>query len=715
MGVFDSINKFIQNVSLNDNKKTASFDVHSREIRERAAKFGISPEEFVSMMNGSLYNFDTEENFFSDYNNSDSDSEEYTLDMVRNNTLGRFGNLKIVQNSDFKHDFGLTEAYEDFNKKVKQSQWYNMIATEQNGKAEYEVASNERESAQQEADQNNANAENQYNAATKQAKNDNTAANNALATTEKNAAANNTAATKQLKETTSTVEDNIGVAEDELSDTRTLYQQKVLDAETSLKSAESEQAKNDKEAAEKVDSLDEEVKGFDEKINSLNGEIAGLDTTITNIGNQVSNLDTQINKLGSTMELTGAQENILANLKEQREQLNIELTKAKEEKATKENELEKTEQDKDAKQKELDDAKTKQEETKIAGENAVNTARTHLEAVQQEAKKAIDAAEKRLLEVKKEGADNITKAQQNANTTAEQGRAAVAQQQVVVTHTQNTGELNIKKAKDNMIITEATGEKNIKAAKSNEKKVKDQVQKDDQEAERNYHQVSNGSETELIKTGTAGTRSSAGNAAQIRAQELNPTDGTHQIKTDVMQGLKQTVKDEARKIDILNSPPSRAILEKAAADRYDREIALGNTTKGEVLPDGDMNINNSQLQGKADDYLTRTALESIEATEDGEQMIQSHMYRDELRGVTTVHLQEAEDNGNGPDGNGIYTFTDNEIIKASKRFGCKDGNVVAYMLAMEQYAQENGKQQEESVENNDPKNRIYEIISGKKV
>ena len=141
---------------------------------------------------------------------------------------------------------------------------------------------------------------------------------------------------------------------------------------------------------------------------------------------------------------------------------------------------------------------------------------------------------------------------------------------------------------------------------------------------------------------------------------------------------------------------------------------LEGKTHTQNIPDdfdfGDGSINKPSTQ-ETGNCWAQADLNALASTEKGGKLLSSHMYRDNEHGITVIHLQEAENNGKGADGKGIYVITDDEIYEASKTLSSGDGDMTAYNVAILKYLQEIGEKQDlKGIQRG--RKRVFEIISG---
>ena len=113
---------------------------------------------------------------------------------------------------------------------------------------------------------------------------------------------------------------------------------------------------------------------------------------------------------------------------------------------------------------------------------------------------------------------------------------------------------------------------------------------------------------------------------------------------------------------------------------------------------------------KTGNCWAHASINALSKTVAGRIMLQSHIFKNPKNQNTVVHLQEAEDKGfHG----GYYVFTKNDIYKAAKYLSSGDGDVTAYMLAIEMYLKES-ENRAGIASNYGILSRGFEIITGTK-
>lgn len=108
---------------------------------------------------------------------------------------------------------------------------------------------------------------------------------------------------------------------------------------------------------------------------------------------------------------------------------------------------------------------------------------------------------------------------------------------------------------------------------------------------------------------------------------------------------------------------------------------------------------------------------SLAGTPEGKAFLENNIKRDNKRHLTAVHLQGAENAGlPKPNGDGIYTFSDVEILKGQDEYAYGDGDITAYNLAIAQYRQDSSKhplaKNRENYLDGGSIQEAYEILTG---
>jgi hypothetical protein len=190
-----------------------------------------------------------------------------------------------------------------------------------------------------------------------------------------------------------------------------------------------------------------------------------------------------------------------------------------------------------------------------------------------------------------------------------------------------------------------------------------------------------------------------------------------------MEGYKaQKLLDKQAEIlsDRINNPYDNNVLKRAVANYIE-----SNNIKPLSNDYGDIDIGN----GKFDKVSTQrnencwihSGINSLLSTEKGKNLVNNNIYRDESTGVIAIHIQEAEDLGlHG----GIYYITSDEIAQSQDTVASGEGDISAYIIAVEKYFNE-VKQDPELFKKNSDKLfldmdegnagfRFYELITGAK-
>lgn len=331
-----------------------------------------------------------------------------------------------------------------------------------------------------------------------------------------------------------------------------------------------------------------------------------------------------------------------------------EVQKAKEERDAAKTEVEKAKTDEEKAKQELDSAKKQEEGTKQKGQAQVDEAAQHAESTKTDGEQQVEQAKEKTEEVKQQGDKRLAEAQTN------------------VDKTQKTGEQQVKSQQDNADQVSKTGQKSVQEA-----------------------------QTRVDETKREGVK-------DVKAAEQDTTKQVDKAQTQAAQQLQAAKPDNE----------TTEALKKAIEARALEEARLGRTNKLQgaesILPDGTINNKVSQ-QGNVGNCWAHSGVTSMASTPGGKAFLEQNIYRDKERGITAVRLKEAGNNGLGYNKTGVYTFTDDEIIRGAATFGSGDGDNTAYMLAAEKYLQEKGEYgSHKAASDGNTDVRFYEIVSGTK-
>lgn len=167
---------------------------------------------------------------------------------------------------------------------------------------------------------------------------------------------------------------------------------------------------------------------------------------------------------------------------------------------------------------------------------------------------------------------------------------------------------------------------------------------------------------------------------------------------------------------------------KNYVDKQDSETTKTNqrtyNTFKAMLPDkGNGKIDKPAKQIAGNCWLLGN-INSLASNEVGLKLLNNNILKDDEKHIIAIHLKEAENNNlPSPDGNGVYTFTEEEIFNAQNRnsetgLASGDGDIAAYALAIEQYLKETKggvlSSGEKHFSDGEKVSRMYEILTGKK-
>ena len=133
-------------------------------------------------------------------------------------------------------------------------------------------------------------------------------------------------------------------------------------------------------------------------------------------------------------------------------------------------------------------------------------------------------------------------------------------------------------------------------------------------------------------------------------------------------------------IHIINNPYDNKKL-KFAIEEYLKENKIQKIQNPNNIDIGNGKFDKPAIQ-KTQNSWAHAGLNALLSTPKGKKLIDCNSYRDLRTGTISVHLQEAEDNAFHQ---GIYIITPQEILEASQTLSFGDGDVTAYMAAIDKY------------------------------
>ena len=127
----------------------------------------------------------------------------------------------------------------------------------------------------------------------------------------------------------------------------------------------------------------------------------------------------------------------------------------------------------------------------------------------------------------------------------------------------------------------------------------------------------------------------------------------------------------------------RGIIERFTDDYYPKTLGIG---ANDVLGNG--SFDNAALQ-MAGNCWAHAGINSTLKTPAGKQYVNNLVVKDKQKGTISVLLPGAKDAGlPKPKGDGIYTYSENEIYNSTFSTSAGDGDYTAMMLAIEDFRQE---------------------------
>ena len=186
------------------------------------------------------------------------------------------------------------------------------------------------------------------------------------------------------------------------------------------------------------------------------------------------------------------------------------------------------------------------------------------------------------------------------------------------------------------------------------------------------------------------------------------------------EALDNIVNEYMNRIDMMEK------MDVAARERWLEEQGFSYVTKDKKLEqsfeDAGFNLEESLGDGKISEPAVQmtgncwahAGLNAFVATPKGQELINNLVTK--RNGVVSVRLPEAAERGlPKPNGDGVYTFTEQEILSGTTVQSVGDGDVTAVMLAIEKYFTEIGENESLEIRTNGNKPyRMFEILTGKK-
>ena len=476
----------------------------------------------------------------------------------------------------------------------------------------------------------------------------------------------NTEAVNFFQEATAQREKNIFAANQEVTQAEQTAAQNNNAANTQLTKTQTTAENNNTQAVQAQHQTEEETKQ-ENAAAQQEVETTELQTKTNNQQAQQNTVQAQNSNNAAAQAVTRSQEQLnTANQKLQQAQTAADTSEntspeatarvqqAKQERDKAQEEADKAKSEEQRAKQELDSAQKQEEETKKNGQEQVDKTKQQAESKKAEGEKKVDEAKANTKKVKQQGDENTTEAQNNVAKTKTEGEQTVNSQQNNANQVTQTENNNVEKVQTQVNNTKKQGEMDVNAAQK-----------------------------------------------------------------DTTQQIEDAQKQAANQLQAAGSDSKTAQNMKKAADaRYQQEVALGRNTKLQgaehIMPNGIINDKVSH-QEKVNNCWAHSGVNSLASTQNGKALLEENIYRDKEKGVTSVHLKEAENNGMGHNKSGVYTFTDKEIAEGATRFGSGDGDNTAYMLAAEKYLQEKGENRNQANASDfNHSCRMYEIVSGEK-
>lgn len=772
MGIGVSIRNLFK--SIFGKSKTSHKDNISQEVRKRAQELGISPEDYVKITkeNGSIYGISDGD--FGIPRSSSYDVGSETIDNLRDNLYSKYAEYGFQERG--RQSFGLDQSVDNYRRNVEKGKEESEQETQQILNAQYNVAVEDLDAVEGTADRENKNAIASLYSVKQETDRENTQQQQLLSNAQAAADAGNASALAELDAAKANTQKQSDAAEEQLDNTTEEVEDKNNAAEAEVSDAKQTQSANNKEAEQKVSEAETDKNKTASTLSELTTQSSSLDNKISElekVQNPNEGEQKELEKLRNDKkaleakidEAKKADEEAQKKLDESKEKKNTVATEGEQLVSDKTKKMETTKQEGE---KQVADAESHVEQTKDQGIQTVQDSTAKVDKTKEQGVQAVERQENDVKAAQQQGQTEVKKAEKEVKTTEQKGKKQVESAKDNVRDAQRkqrTFQSGSDESKQNILnensgltkgqksggVSDAGTTNPKSSAKKVEEKAQEQLKKDIKKDIKSFEKKANNTGTKALEydyfpgeykqqslgevNDTSGIPVNKGNQARqearARALQKNPNMNSAQLevasKQELATMMQKTDAQNSRAMQrCFNNPPSQAKLAQAATDRYNQEVQQGNSTrttqeKEALLPDNDMN-NKMHMQGDTvGNCWAQSGVTSIAATKEGNEMLLSHMHRDASRGVTAVHLQEAENNGNGAGGSGIYTFTDKEIADAAKHFGYGDGNLTAYMLATEKYLQENPEARritnggtEGYATNGGINSRMYEIITGAK-
>ncbi len=200
--------------------------------------------------------------------------------------------------------------------------------------------------------------------------------------------------------------------------------------------------------------------------------------------------------------------------------------------------------------------------------------------------------------------------------------------------------------------------------------------------------------------------------------ELTPDNCNFGYIYERIKKRKQMAETGEKSLRLIETPYDNKKLEKSVQN-YLKENNI-NEVKSDTTDLGNGKFDKIATQ-QTNTCWALAGINSLLSTEKGKELLETNLYYDKETGVFAIHLQEAEENGLH---DGIYIVTPEEIAKESAGLAEGEGDVTAYLIAIEKYFEEvrnNPELQEKMESKNSSVNkmeegnynfRFFEILTG---
>lgn len=182
------------------------------------------------------------------------------------------------------------------------------------------------------------------------------------------------------------------------------------------------------------------------------------------------------------------------------------------------------------------------------------------------------------------------------------------------------------------------------------------------------------------------------NLSEIAAKIRNAQTQKLEIEDSQHKNAIAEQENEQRGIEMTNllQTSKKDELKSAIEARYNEAL----TNQEDLISDAEnIDFGNGKLDKTANQKngscWIHAALNSIKHNPETKAYIENHIYKDENKHMIAIHLPQAENSGlPKPKGDGVYVFSDKQIAENGVNFSEGDGDVTAYLYAVELFLSE---------------------------